>query len=182
MNEHLVRKWNFTREWNDDRIEAWLEELAAEGLHLESVNGFGRYTFRRGEPARVTYRIDVAARGQIDVDYLQLLTDAGWRMAVQRTDHYYWRNAQPEAPELFTDSPSRALKYRRIAKGNLLGLLCAGFILLRMALDYLNSKPLSTFDQFTCPLWGGLALYSIYAYLRLRARIRLLRSATAPQV
>lgn len=174
MKGELVRKWNFTREWNDERIEAWLEGLAAEGLHLESVHAFGRYVFRRGAPARVRYRIDVAAGGRIDVDYLQLLTDAGWRMAVQRTNRYYWRNDRPDAPELFTDGPSRALKYRQLARGNLLALLCVGFVLLRLALDTSNGKPMSTFDRFALPFWLGLALYSSYAYVRLKARIRVL--------
>ena len=179
MSGELVSRWNFTGKWHDDRIEQWLERQAAQGLHLESSKEFGRYVFRRGTPARVTYRIDVAPGPRIDIDYLQLLTDAGWRMAAQRGDLYFWRHEGQEAPELFTDIPSRVLKYRRLLRTAMLIVALAAFCLSKAGINWLLGEPVSRFDKFAAPLWLVLAVYGGYSYLCLRTRIRALRECAA---
>lgn len=179
MNGELVSRWNFTGKWHDDRIEQWLERLAAQGLHLESSKEFGRYVFRRGAPARVTYRIDVAPGPRIDVDYLQLLTDAGWRMAAQRGDLYFWRHEGQEAPELFTDIPSRVLKYQRLLRTAMLILALTAFCLSKVVINWMLGEPVSRFDTFMAPLWFVLAVYGGYSFTRLRARIHSLRQRAA---
>lgn len=179
MSSELVRKWNFTGDWHDQRIEQWLEQMAAQGLHLASVGAWGRYRFRRGAPARVTYRIDVAQGNKIDVDYLQLLTDAGWRMAAEFGNKYYWRNEDAGAPEIFTDGPSRMLKYGPIANVTGLLFLAMTVCVVRVVLNWIEQQSMTMLDKFLCPVWIGLAVYYGYAYLQLKARIRALREAPA---
>lgn len=180
MNGELVSRWNFTGKWNDDRIEQWLERLASQGLHLESSKEFGRYVFRRGAPARVTYRIDVGPGPRIDIDYLQLLTDAGWRMAAQRGDLYIWRHEGQEAPELFTDIPSRMIKYQRLLRTAGLILAVMMFCLSKIVINLVLEEPVSRFDKFMAPLWLVLAVYGGYSFMRLRTRLRALQECSAP--
>ncbi|WP_338768464.1 DUF2812 domain-containing protein [Massilia sp. METH4] len=175
MGTELVTKWNFTGGWNDERIERWLERMATEGLHLVSAKPFGRYVFRRGAPLRISYRLDVAAGPRVDVDYLQLLTDAGWRMAAQRANTYFWCNERADAAELFTDAPSRALKYERLAKTTALILVALALALSKPVTNLITGEPLSGLDKVTAPVCLAVAVYSAYAFARLRARIRALR-------
>jgi hypothetical protein len=181
VSDKLVLKWNFTGPWNDERIERWLERLAAQGLHLESVGALGRYRFRRGPPGAVTYRIDVAMNGKHpDVDYLQLMTDAGWRMAAEHGNLYYWRTTDAQAPEIFTDAASRAAKYDRLARiyGLMLALSLAFFA--RSAVILYIDGALSKTDTFLAPLWTVLLAHALYAWRRLRTRSEAVRLAAAP--
>ncbi|QGZ40266.1 uncharacterized protein DUF2812 [Pseudoduganella flava] len=181
MNDKLVRKWNFTGPWNDERIERWLERLAAEGLHLESVGALGQYRFRRGAPGRVMYRIDVAMnRKKPDADYVQLMTDAGWRMAAEQGNLYYWRTSDPHAPEIFTDAASRAAKYERLARNYGLMLALSLLFFVKSAVVLYIDGTLSKTETFLAPLWTVLLAQTLYAYRRLRARIEAVRLAAAP--
>ncbi len=97
----------------DEQQEAWLRSMAQQGLHLLKVNPFGFWTFRRGEPADVVYRVDFPANSK-DPAFEQLMQDAGWSLAATTVGWHYWRT-QPvrgAAPELFSDSESKLRNFR----------------------------------------------------------------------
>lgn len=169
----VVRKWNLTALWNDDRIERWLEDMARQGLHLEKVSWAGLFTFRRGAPKPSTYRIDIADyRKGLDIDYLQLMTDAGWRMAAQWSTWYFWRSDAPGTPEIFTDAPSRAQKYRRMMSLLLLCSLPQLPFMLNAAATLYRSEELPWLAPGLLPLAAAVVLFNGYGYLRLRAKLR----------
>ena len=176
MNGKLVRKWNLTTVWNDDRIESWLAGMAAQGWHLEKVGWVGLFTFRQGAPARVTYRVDIAPLdGKPDAGYLQLLADAGWRMAARWSTWSVWRSERPGAPELFSDGPSRAARYQRISM--LLGigvLLHTGIVCLHGATLLHRPDTASNWQQGAVLLNVAALLFNLYGYARLRTRLRAL--------
>jgi hypothetical protein len=43
-----IRKWKLFWAWQDEKEEAWLRQMAQEGLHLKSP-GLGMYTFQPGD-------------------------------------------------------------------------------------------------------------------------------------
>jgi hypothetical protein len=171
----VVRKWNLTALWNDDRIERWLETMARQGLHLEKVSWGGLFTFRRGAPSRATYRIDIADyRKGLDIDYLQLMTDAGWRMAAQWSTWYFWRNDAPGTPEIFTDAGSRAQKYRRMRSLVLLCSLPQLPFMLNSAITLYRSQEFPGLAQALLPVATAAILFNVYGYVRLKVKLRTL--------
>ncbi len=102
--------------WNDGKEEAWLREQALKGWHLASVGGIF-YRFRKGEPADVTYRLDLQTSGKFDkAEYLGLFRDAGWEHVARFGGWYYFRTptGTGKPPEIHTDAASRAAKYQRL--------------------------------------------------------------------
>ena len=102
--------------WNDGKEEAWLSDQARKGWHLESVGGVF-YRFRKGDPADVTYRLDLQTSGKFDrSEYLGLFRDAGWEHVCRFGAWYYFRTPTGTGtpPEIHTDAASRAAKYQRL--------------------------------------------------------------------
>jgi hypothetical protein len=99
--------------WSVERLERWLEAKEAEGWNLERAGGMGVFfTFRRGEPRRVAYRVDYQTRAE--ADYTQLFEDTGWSLAGRGAGWYYWRQEYADAkPEIYTDVESLIGRNRR---------------------------------------------------------------------
>ena len=53
-----VKKFKFFSAHEDEVQEAWLQDMAKQGLHFAGFDQVGRYTFVKGEPAPMAYRID----------------------------------------------------------------------------------------------------------------------------
>lgn len=161
----------------DEAQEAWLRAMAQQGLHLVKVNPFCFWTFRRGEPADIVYRVDFPNASQ-DAAFQQLMHDAGWSLAATTVGWHYWRTqaVAGKAPELFSDNASKAQQFR-----HRLGVFVASamplFVILLLtdkqrALDQLSMP-------FLVPLCVALALYVLimpYTILRLMLRIRQLNN------
>jgi hypothetical protein len=103
--------------WQDEKEEAWLEALSAEGWHLSSVALMGRYTFNKGEARSYHYRLDymLLNKGK-RAEYLQIFQDSGWEHIGEMSNWQYWRKpvAPGETVEIFTDNESKIKKYQRI--------------------------------------------------------------------
>jgi hypothetical protein len=115
MNAQLVRKHRFFFSWQDREKQSWLEQMARQGLHLQQAGAFGGYTFTKGDPSDVAYRLDYQ-RGKAPADYLQLIKDAGWEHVAEQGGWQYWRKpiVDGKVPELFTDHTSRIQMYQRV--------------------------------------------------------------------
>ncbi len=103
--------------WNDEKAERWLEEQARSGWHLQRVGCFGGYTFERGAPAEVAYRLDFGPSARRDrEEYFGLYRDAGWEHLGTRGLWQFFRKpvVAGDVPEIFTDPASRIAKYRRL--------------------------------------------------------------------
>lgn len=132
--------------WNVERIEGWLEEKEAAGWNLERAGGMGVFfTFRKGTPRRVAYRVDY--QPNVEDDYGQLFEDAGWTLVGTGAGWYYWQQEYEDTrPEIYTDVESLIGRNRRQMR--LLG------ILLVIEIVIMNN----VFSRAHGPFTGGLAI------------------------
>lgn len=164
----------------DEQQESWLRSMAQQGLHLVKVNPFCFWTFQRGEPADIVYRIDFPNASH-DPAFQQLMQDAGWTLATTTVGWHYWRIAAVDgkAPELFTDNASKAAKFKQrlaILAGCSVPLFVSTVLLDMPGRLHELSLP------FALAYCGALAFYLLivpYAIVRLAQRIRQL-NATLP--
>jgi len=118
MNTEIRTHSKWFWPWQDDKEEAWLEQMSREGWHLRSVRLLCSYTFAQGPALPYTYRLDYfPASGQEKfAEYAQLFRDAGWEYLGELSNWRYWRKLveQGETAEIFTDRESKLSKYRRL--------------------------------------------------------------------
>lgn len=112
--------------WNDDKEERWLEQMARGGWHL--VSGPFLYTFEKGVPAEVRYRLDYQSDAKGIDEYLRLCRDSGWERVFHFAGWQYMRTASSEAPEIYTDDASRVAKYQRLLAICVTLALCTGMM------------------------------------------------------
>jgi hypothetical protein len=164
--------------WNDHRIEAWLEQMAAQGWHLESVGAVGPYRFVEGAPAQVAYRIDFWPRKGIDASYEQLFRDAGWELASHAVGWSFWRHPyrNGRAPEIFTDAASKIAKYQRWLRATVILLLAQ--LLTLLAAGVLMQGPAERLAGLAV---GGLigSAFTIFCMTSLMARIKELKCSSS---
>jgi hypothetical protein len=101
--------------WEDEREERWLEDMARQGWHLLRGN-IAFFTFVKGEPAEVCYRLDYRGASGADPEYFALFRDAGWEQVETKCFGWYcFRSpAAKHAPDIYTDVSSRVQKYQRL--------------------------------------------------------------------
>jgi hypothetical protein len=151
-----IVKWFWP--WQDERLEAWLRSMSQQGWHLAAAGWPARYTFVRGEPRDLLYRLDwqEASRQQMP-NYLQLFADAGWEHAGSHAGWQIFRRpaAAGPAPEIFTDVDSKVAKYDRMifAAG---GAFAAVVVVMVTFLFY------DRMDAVLGLLWAALALAAVY--------------------
>jgi len=117
MTNEIITKSKWFWAWQDDKEEAWLTEMAHQGLHLHDVPFPGKYQFKSGEPADYVYRLDYQSLKTKDkVSYLQLFADAGWENVGEMGGWVYFRYqvTEGEAPEIYSDRDSKIGKYQRV--------------------------------------------------------------------
>lgn len=106
-----------------DKEEAWVENYRRQGYRLENVKvSTGRYEFIRSEvqgtipKVRIDYR--VFNKWDQYEDYLTLFEDCGWKHigGTKTSGVQYFEQTVPSADdEIFSDSISKAERYKRIA-------------------------------------------------------------------
>jgi hypothetical protein len=120
--------------WQDEKEEAWLEEMSAQGWHLISVGLPWTYKFSLGAARHYVYRLDyMYMNKQKQTDYLQIFRDAGWEYLGEMTNWRYWRKPVEAggAVEIYTDNASKIKKYQRV-------LLFMAFFLLLLVMLAIN--------------------------------------------
>jgi len=116
MSTVRVTKFKWFWAWQDDKQEAWLEEMSRKGLHLLDFKLFGRYIFEEGEPRDFNYRMDFDQSSGKDSDYYNLIQESGWEHVIAIMGWQYWRMEAGDGrnAELFTDTESKIRKYKRL--------------------------------------------------------------------
>jgi hypothetical protein len=169
----LVKKYKLWFAWQDEQCEAWLQRMAARGLHLRAVNVFGFHVFERGEPVDVAYRLDLSG-DSFDFAYQRLLRDAGWEyVAVLAGGWHCWRHriiAGQPTPELFTDKAYKLRKYWRM-------LVPFALVLAFQLYNARDWQQLASPASWTAvrALSIGMGLLCIYSMVKLGRRIAALR-------
>jgi hypothetical protein len=174
MEGRHVRKFKVFPAWRDDKEEAWLRGMAQKGFHLTQPLFPCVYTFVRGAPADIAYRLDYVPRvsGDEFEVYLQVFRDADWEYLGQMAGWQYFRKPvrAGEVPEIFTDSESKIRKYRR-----LLGYLVIFLPMLFVLITRSDDRPHTVlFELITAVQFAVFALFT-YGLVRIALRIRQLR-------
>lgn len=164
-------KWFWA--WNDEKEEAWLREMAQQGWHLTKAGAFGVYTFEKGAPKDVVYRLDFKLADVDKVEYLQLFADVGWEHVGEMNGWQYFRIevAEGETLEIYTDDASKIKKYQR-----LLLFLTIFLPILSTSLFSLSEDP-SSLMRVMGLISAGLLLLYVYAMVRLFLRIQELKKS-----
>ena len=107
-------------------MEAWLEHMAAQGLHLDGASGFfaGMATFLQGQPAAVKYRLEAVTKtcGIFDDNdapadaAVEMAAEMGWEYVCRLRDFDIYRTADPSSPELNTDPQLQARSLKAVEK------------------------------------------------------------------
>ena len=104
--------------WKDEAEERWLGEMAQKGWGLKKFN-CGLYTFEKMEPAEYIYKLDYKNNRKNDMDeYLAIFQEAGWEHAAQFSGWHYFRikaDHSAETPDIYSDTHSKAQKYRALS-------------------------------------------------------------------
>lgn len=177
MNKKLTTKSRWFWHWEDDKEEAWLSQMAKQGLHLVRPAPLARYSFAEGEPRDVVYRLDFVQSNKKDETYFQLFRDAGWEHVGEMIGWQYWRKeVKPgETAEIFTDAESKIRKYQR-----LIGFLA--IIFLPIFMGVLNMRAVMTRSYFTGhwveQVFAGtqiliMAMFFLYLYIFIRLGLRI---------
>ena len=162
-------KWFWA--WNDEKEEQWLTEMAQQGWHLQSPGVFGVYTFERGTPRNVVYRLDYKNAGKDMADYLQLFTDGGWEHLGAMGGWQYFRKecVEGETPEIYTDNASKIQKYERV-------LLFLVILLPTFVFSLTTLRTVDNLEGFLAGSIGALnVLMSLLMLLYVYALVRIFR-------
>jgi hypothetical protein len=165
MSKETKRVFRLFFVWQDEQEEQWLEQMAREGWRL--VRAGVVYRFERDIPREVRYRLDYRSSAPGGwPEYLGLFRDAGWEHVGRFGGWQYFRTCSREAPEIFTDTASRAHKYRQ-----LLALLLAA-----MTVNLITFVGNRHGYQGARALQAAVVLVLAYGMVRILLRLRRLRS------
>ncbi len=163
MDAKTIKRTKLYLPWQDEKEEAWLEEMSSEGWHLKSVHLPCVYTFDKGQPRRYTYRLDYMPLYQKEKiqEYQQIFTDAGWEYLGEMANWRYWRtlSSDNKASEIFTDRESKIRKYQRLL-GYMAFIL---FFLVFIAFRVFPQQPATATE--TLDLVDALYLFAKICYL-----------------
>ena len=106
--------------------EAWLTDLAREGLLLEADGFFAGFAaFEKTAPTCVKYRLEAAQKhaglwsedgGEPDEAQVELCAQYRWEYVARHGQFYIYRSADPSARELNTDPKVQALALNAVKK------------------------------------------------------------------
>ena len=107
---------------NYEKEERWLADMASQGYHLKEV-GFG-YSFESAPPEQVVIKIDYRRfkKEQDFLDYLALFEDSGWQhiSGTKNIGFQYFKKTNSDSTEdIFSDTTSRAGRYKRLSDRSL---------------------------------------------------------------
>ena len=117
MSQKTYRKAKWFWPWQDNKEEAWLEQMSKQGMHLKRADLFAQYEFIQGQPQDYTYRLDFqdSLKPKNKDAYIRLFTDSGWEHLCQMGGWQYFRKLVQtgESSEIYTDTESKIQKYNR---------------------------------------------------------------------
>lgn len=168
MNESTMKKFKVFWAWQDEQEEAWLREMSLQGWHLRELNFPTVYTFERGAPQDLTYRMDFITSSTKREEYFQLFRDAGWLHLGQMGGWQYFRkpSADGSAPEIYTDAESKMQKY-----GRLLTILIVFLPIMMANLRTVGDHSESIPGQIIMAVYFILYLLYVFALIRVGWRV-----------
>ncbi len=146
-NDETITRWFLWSNWTPEKMEAWVEEKAAEGWTLVKVDrGLVRFHFVRTKPHKVRVCADFPA--DPNGEYMTIFEDAGWHLVRGGLGWHIWQMeySGTARPEAFTDLDSLIDRNNRTAI-----ILAAGLIGPIAALGLLGTR--GVFDSPAGKVW-----------------------------
>ena len=168
METNIVSRYVWFQPWHIPQQEAWLEDMAEEGLHLKEI-GSVRAKFIRVQPAKQRYRIDIFnLRDPLAEERIAVYRQAGWHYAGNRWLMQFFRaDCTAAVPEIHTDAQEQAylikqLYWQMVARAVLVVVLTfAGALILENAF---RGNPMILLEDNLLLLMGMVMLYIYYCY------------------
>ena len=128
-----------------DKEEKWLEAMAGKGWRLVSKSWC--YHFQKADPEKQTIRIDyrIFKSAKDFSDYCMLFEDSGWHHIAGNCNsgtQYFLKSSATGTEDIFSDTLSRAGRYKRISDMWLLSVI--PFVLLLAVLGINGGISLDT--------------------------------------
>lgn len=166
MKDH-IRKTNPMDLCDVSAIQAWLEDLAAEGWYLRRYGSI-RSEFQRGEPNRaIRCRLEPFRKkdeAEPDAERKAAYRELGWQYVATRRPFHIWQCSDPEAPELETDPvlQEEAYRYllRRSRRESLLNLVLFSALLL-FYIGGVVLNPIGIIENDSYMPWAEIPLFAI---------------------
>lgn len=143
MNDDMVTIFKWFWGWQDDKQEAWLEEMSQKSLHLVDIKAFGRYVFEVNPDKSYVYRMDFDRTSGKNSDYFRMIEESGWERVISVLGWQYWRKLTSEGKsnEIFTDNQSKIKKYNRFLTSLLVPTPAPMFIVLALFARFPGRHP-----------------------------------------
>ena len=166
MKDH-IRKINPMDLCDVSAVQAWLEDLAAEGWYLRRYGPI-RSEFQRGEPNQaVRCRLEPFRKkdeAEPDAERKAAYWELGWQYATTRRPFHIWQCSDPEAPELETDPvlQEEAYRYllRRARRESVLNLVLLSALLL-FYIGGVVLNPIGIIENDSYMPWAEIPLFAI---------------------
>lgn len=114
MNK-LVKRFLLGDLWDFGKNESWFSDMAANGLHLQSVGNW-LATFENGKPKKAKYRIEILEESPTH-EQLEEYKENGWELITNRQIYYIFSSPEElNAPELHTDPIEHSFTFKIINK------------------------------------------------------------------
>ena len=168
--------------WDFDKEEAWLNEMSAKGLHLQSVR-FCKYTFNEGIPGEYVYRLEMLDNLPSHAEsaqYISFVEDTGAEHIASLFRWVYFRKkTNGSGFDIYSDLASRISHLKRIL--TLTGILSGVNILNGIntlwrwhenSHEYLLAIPVIC---LACGLLLGYGFYQIYRKKQILDKEKMLR-------
>lgn len=104
-------------------IQTWLEDMAAEGLLLEKDSIFcGFWSFIKGQPQKVRYRLEVVRSSFLDdndnpgTEMVETAQAMGWEYVTRFRSFYIYRTFDSQARPLNTDPAVQSLTIKKLRR------------------------------------------------------------------
>ncbi|WP_079526985.1 DUF2812 domain-containing protein [Solibacillus isronensis] len=142
----IVRKIRPTNYWRIGEHENWFSDMSLQGLHLHKM-GTNLAHFKKGEPKRIEYRIEVTDRKLITYEQIDLYEENGWKYVTSyQWFHVFSSPTEENAPEIHTDPAEQAFTLQRLSKKLVFNLVCfslgiALILGMLMAMWFLDGTP-----------------------------------------
>lgn len=171
--------------WDVERIESWLTDMAAEGLHMVKEPVFcGFFAFEKGLPGNVRYRLEpkqtLIDNEKPDADTKELCEEYGWEFVTDYGLFYIYRSLTPDAREMNTDPQVQAMAMKGAFKQLILPSLVI-LMSLRNSLHRLN-EPIQILVSFGIVYTAGYYLVmlsvAVLTAIRLAHLLQLRRKLT----
>lgn len=112
----VVRKIRPTNYWQIGEHESWFSDMSLQGLHLHKM-GTNLAHFKKGEPKRIEYRIEVTGKKLITYEQIDLYEENGWEYVTSyQWFHVFSSPTEKKAPEIHTDPAEQAFTLQRLYK------------------------------------------------------------------